>query len=74
MFTAIKNSSKKALATVGTAATFLAANLAYAVDDAAVTAAQDAGEASVGNAATGYIAILVVVVGLGLVASLLKKS
>lgn len=51
----------------------LAASTAFAIDDATVTAAQTAGEASVLNATTGVIAIVAVVVGLSIVMGIMKK-
>lgn len=51
----------------------LGASAAHAIDDTAITAAQEAAETSVQLTATGMIQIVAVVVGVGLVVSLLKK-
>lgn len=67
---AAKNNASKALLAAGTFGT----SLAYAVDDAAVTAAQDAGSASVLNASNGLLAIIAIIVGISLVLSLMKKA
>lgn len=51
----------------------LAASAAHAIDDTAITAAQTAAENSVELTSTGMIQIVAIIVGVGLVVSLLKK-
>jgi hypothetical protein len=53
--------------------TAVAASAAHAVDDAAITTAQTAATNSVELTSTGLIQIVAVIVGVGLVISLLKK-
>lgn len=60
-------------AKVGVAVSALAASAAHAVDDAAITAAQTAAQNSVELTSTGMIQIVAIIVGVGLVVSLLKK-
>lgn len=75
----MKNSLKKitrskiVLAAASAFSTFTA-NTALAVDDAAVAAAQTAGQTSVEAAAVGLIAIVAVIVGITMVINLLKKA
>lgn len=64
---------KASTAFAGTVATFVG-SAALAIDDAAVDAAYDAGTASTDNAVTGLIALIAVVVGVGMVISLLKRG
>lgn len=58
---------------VGVAVAALAASAAHAIDDAAITAAQTAAETSVDLTSTGLIQIVAIIVGVGIVISLLKK-
>jgi hypothetical protein len=58
---------------VGVAVSALAASAAHAIDDTAITAAQTAAENSVELTSTGMIQIVAIIVGVGLVVSLLKK-
>ncbi len=58
---------------VGVAVAALAASAAHAIDDAAITAAQTSAETSVDLTSTGMIQIVAIIVGVGLVVSLLKK-
>lgn len=58
---------------VGVAVAAMAASAAHAIDDAAITAAQTAAETSVQLTSTGMIQIVAVIVGVGLVVSLLKR-
>lgn len=51
----------------------LGASAAHAIDDAAITAAQGAAETSVDLTSTGLIQIVAIIVGVGIVISLLKK-
>lgn len=51
----------------------LGASAAHAIDDTAITAAQTAAENSVELTSTGMIQIVAIIVGVGLVVSLLKK-
>jgi len=53
--------------------TAVAASAAHAIDDTAITAAQTAAENSVELTSTGMIQIVAIIVGVGLVVSLLKK-
>jgi hypothetical protein len=57
----------------GVAVAALAASAAHAIDDTAITAAQTAAENSVELTSTGMIQIVAIIVGVGLVVSLLKK-
>lgn len=57
----------------GIAVVAMAASAAHAIDDAAITAAQTAAETSVQLTSTGMIQIVAVIVGVGLVVSLLKR-
>ncbi len=47
---------------------------AFAIDDTAVTAAYTAANTSVGNATTGLIALIALVVGISTVIALLKRG
>lgn len=58
---------------MGVAVGALAASAAHAIDDTAITAAQTAAENSVELTSTGMIQIVAIIVGVGLVVSLLKK-
>jgi len=58
---------------VGVAVAAMGASLAHAIDDTAITAAQTAAENSVELTSTGMIQIVAIIVGVGLVVSLLKK-
>jgi hypothetical protein len=58
---------------VGVSVAALAASAAHAIDDTAITAAQTAAENSVELTSTGMIQIVAIIVGVGLVVSLLKK-
>lgn len=64
---------KKVAVGVVAAGSALAANVSMAIDDAAITAAQTAGQASVELTTTGMIQIVAVVVAVGLVIGLLKR-
>ena len=64
--------AKVVLAAVASAAA-LGSSLAHAIDDTAITAAQTAAQTSVQLTSTGMIQIVAVVVGVGLVVSLLKR-
>ena len=66
--------SKKSLLAGSALVAATGSQLALAVDDATVTAAQAAGEASVLNATNGLLAIIAVVVGISLVLSVMKKA
>lgn len=63
--------SRVAKAGVALAATVAAT--AHAIDDTAITAAQTSAENSVELTSTGMIQIVAIIVGVGLVVSLLKK-
>lgn len=65
---------KKVFTAISGFAGATATSLALAVDDATVTAAQEAGEASVLNATNGLLAIIAVIVGISLVITLLKRA
>lgn len=69
LFTSLRSKAVK----VGVAVAAMAATAAHAIDDAAITAAQGAAETSVELTTTGMIQIVAVVVGVGLVVSLLKR-
>ena len=58
---------------VGVAVAAMGAASSHAIDDAAITAAQTAAETSVDLTTTGMIQIVAVVVGVGLIVSLLKR-
>lgn len=58
---------------VGIAVAAMAASVAHAVDDAAITAAQTSAKSSVELTSTGLIQIVAIIVGVGIVISLLKK-
>ncbi len=58
---------------IAAAVAALGASAAHAIDDATITAAQEAAETSVQLTAGGMIQIVAIVVGIGLVVSLLKK-
>lgn len=68
-FSVLRSKGLKVVAVIAA----LGASAAHAVDDAAITAAQEAAETSVQLTATGMIQIVAVIVGVGLVVSLLKK-
>lgn len=58
---------------VGVAVAALATSAAHAIDDATINAAQTAAESSVELTTTGLIQIVAIIVGVGIVISLLKK-
>lgn len=72
-FSVLRSKVGKALTVGATAAAALATSAAHAVDDTAITAAQTAAKTSVDLTSTGMIQIVAVIVGVGLVVSLLKK-
>ena len=72
-FSVLRSKVGKALTVSATTAAALGASVAHAIDDTAITAAQEAAEASVQLTSTGMIQIVAVIVGVGLVVSLLKK-
>lgn len=69
---ALARSRKVMVGTVSAVGT-VAANMSHAIDDAAITAAQEAGKASVELTTTGMIQIVAVVVAVGIVIGLLKR-
>lgn len=69
-----KDRARSAFKSVAVAGTALASTASFAVDDAAVTAAQSAGSASVLNASNGLLAIIAVIVGLQLVLGMMRKA
>ena len=65
---------KRAAIALTSLATLGAANVALAIDDAAVSAAYTAGQSSVDNAVIGLIGLMAVIVGVGAVISLFKRG
>lgn len=72
-FAVLRSKGVKFGAAVAASAAAMASSVAHAIDDAAITAAQGAAETSVQLTTTGMIQIVAVVVGVGLVVSLLKR-
>lgn len=72
-FAALRSQGVKLVGKGVAVVTAVAASAAHAVDDAAITAAQTSAETSVELTTTGMIQIVAVIVGVGLVVSLLKK-
>lgn len=72
-FSVLRSKVGKALTVGATTAIALGSSVAHAIDDAAITAAQTSAETSVELTTTGMIQIVAVIVGVGLVVSLLKK-
>lgn len=72
-FSVLRSKVGKALTVGATTAAALGASVANAIDDTAITAAQTAAENSVELTSTGMIQIVAIIVGVGLVVSLLKK-
>lgn len=72
-FAVLRSKVGKGLTVAGTSVAALGATAAHAIDDAAIEAAQTAAQTSVQLTATGMIQIVAVVVGVGLVVSLLKR-
>lgn len=72
-FSVLRSKVGKALTVVATTAAALGTSVAHAIDDTAITAAQTSAENSVELTSTGMIQIVAIIVGVGLVVSLLKK-
>ncbi len=72
-FSLLRSKVGKALTVGVTTAAALATSAAHAINDEAITAAQEAAESSVELTSTGMIQIVAIIVGVGLVVSLLKK-
>lgn len=72
-FAVLRTKGAKMVAAVGTAGAALVSAGANAIDDAAITAAQEAAETSVDLTATGMIQIVAIIVGVSLVVALLKR-
>lgn len=72
-FAVLRSKVGKALTVGATAAAALATSAAHAIDEAAITAAQTSAKSSVELTSTGMIQIVAIIVGVGLVVSLLKK-
>lgn len=72
-FAVLRSKVGKGLTVAGTTVAAFATTAAHAIDDTAIEAAQTAAQTSVQLTATGMIQIVAVVVGVGLVVSLLKR-
>lgn len=72
-FNALTSKVKKAVAPLVVLGAALASNVSNAIDNTAITTAQTAATASVELTTVGMIQIVAVIVGVGLVVSLLKK-
>lgn len=72
-FSVLRSKGVKFGAAVAATGAALASSFANAIDDAAITAAQTSAETSVELTTTGMIQIVAVIVGVGLVVSLLKR-
>ena len=70
----LKNIAKKGSLALTAITAASVSTMAFAIDDATVTSAFDAGSTSVGVAVTGLVALVAVVVGIGMVISLLKRA